>query len=288
MTNEELVNLIQRGEDVAGNMWELYRNNTGLMFKAAQKFKGYAEFDDLMQEAFFGLANAANHYDPDKGAFSTYAYYHIYNAMSRYAKQNNSVTMSEYVKDLVGDYKHIVAAYSVQGQNEPSLERMAYLLGCTKKTAKKVSEIAHRGISVSLDTPLGEDISLGDTVTGCEGIEEGIIDGMLYDQMKHELWQKVDDLGEKPAHLLREHYQKGATLRKLAECEGVTVERIRTIERDALKKLIVKIRHTAVMEYVEDFIYSHALRENGLRNFNRTFTSSTEKTALALYENDIY
>ena len=58
MTNEELVRLIQDGIDTKANLWELYDRNRGFIADTVGRYSAYAEMDDLMQEAYFGLARA--------------------------------------------------------------------------------------------------------------------------------------------------------------------------------------------------------------------------------------
>ena len=290
MSNEELVILIQQGTDIQKNLYELYKQNTGLMFHIAKKFKGYAETEDLLQEAYFGLCSAARQYRPEKGEFGSYAYYHIYGAMSRYVKGNNSLTISEHTKLLAAEYNRLMSECEKQGQKRPSPEVVAVYMGISRKTAEMVSEIAQRGIPVSLDTPIGKegDCCLSDTIQGSEGIEDSILDEMQYEEMKRELWQQVEQLGEEPAHILHERYEHGATLKEVSEDTGRTFNQVRAAEQEALKKLRVRIRHTVIMEYVNEYIRSRALQGNGVESFNHSWTSSTEKVAIGLYNNEIY
>ncbi len=290
MSNEELVSLIQQGTDTQKNLYQLYQQNTGMMFYIAKKFKGYVETEDLLQEAYFGICTAATQYRPEKGEFSTYAYHHIYAAMSRYSKRNGSITISEHTKLLVTQYNKLISHYEKQGQNPPSLEVVAVYMGISEKTAGIVSEIAHRGIPVSLDTPVGEenDCCLADMIQGSEGIENSVVDEIEYYEMKNELWQQVEQLGPEPAHILHERYEHGATLKELAEGTRKTFNQVRAAEQEALKKLKIRIRHTVVMDYVNEYIRSRALQGNGIGHFSHSWTSSTEKVAIDLYNHQIY
>lgn len=290
MSNEELVGLIQKGIDTKSNLYQLYQQNTGMMFHIAKKFSGYAETEDLLQEAYFGICTAAMQYKPEKGEFSTYAYHHIYAAMSRYSKRNGSITISEHTKLLVTQYNKLISHYEKQGQNPPSLEVVAVYMGISEKTAGIVSEIAHRGIPVSLDTPIGEetDCCLSDMIQGSEGIEKTVVDEIQYHEMKNELWQQVEQLGPEPAHILHERYEHGATLKEVAEGTRKTFNQVRAAEQEALKKLKIRIRYTVIMDYVNEYIRSHALQGNGVGHFHHSWTSSTEKVAIDLYNNRIY
>ena len=51
-TNEELVELVQKGIDVQENLKTLYEQNKKYIYKIANPFMKYAEADDLLQEAY--------------------------------------------------------------------------------------------------------------------------------------------------------------------------------------------------------------------------------------------
>ena len=74
ITNEQLVARIQAGEETVANMLQLWQQTKAFVAKLAKKYKGYAEFDDLMQEGMIGLFKAIQDYDSSKEAvFSTFA-----------------------------------------------------------------------------------------------------------------------------------------------------------------------------------------------------------------------
>ena len=65
MENEELVEQIQAGIKPTENMEQLYLQNRSFIYQQAKKYAAYADMDDLMQEAYFGLHEAVKHYKPD-------------------------------------------------------------------------------------------------------------------------------------------------------------------------------------------------------------------------------
>ena len=67
MTNEELVELIQSGENVTDNMEQLYNQNHGMIYKIARRYTWGASLEDLTQEAYIILYKATMHYDRSKG-----------------------------------------------------------------------------------------------------------------------------------------------------------------------------------------------------------------------------
>ena len=59
MTNEELITVIQNGDPEHTAAAALYSQYRGLIYKICEKYQPYAEIDDLMQEAYFALMDAA-------------------------------------------------------------------------------------------------------------------------------------------------------------------------------------------------------------------------------------
>lgn len=290
MTNEELVYEFQNGPDSRAAIEKLYLQNFGMIHSIARKYRGYAEVDDLMQEAFFGLHTAATKYREEDGAFITYAYYWILSSMELYTLKNGLIKISTKKKQLIRRYQQLVSERAKSGENSLSDEEVAQSIGCSVETAKTIKKIALMVCVASIDTPLSEDedITLADTLQGCDGIEDDIVDRMQEEEMKRELWQQVDNLSEREAIIIHKMYQEDKTLRELAEQIGVSFTRVRTIERFALRKLKKRLNNRFRNKYMDEYIYTYAIRGNGAGTFNRTWTSSTEKTAIKLTEIENY
>lgn len=95
MSNEDLVLMIQGNEDKARHLGELYEQNRGAIAIIAKRYSEYAEMEDLMQESFFGLSEAAARWDPEAGAsFLTYAGYWIRAAIINYLRKREPAAVS--------------------------------------------------------------------------------------------------------------------------------------------------------------------------------------------------
>ena len=89
MTNEELAARIRSGTDDGAAAEQLYTDNMGLIRKICRKYAPYAEMDDLMQEAYFSLLEAAQHFEEGHVTkFSTYAVEAIRRGCIRYIQQS--------------------------------------------------------------------------------------------------------------------------------------------------------------------------------------------------------
>lgn len=67
MTNEELVLQIRNAVSPAELMLQLWKQNYGLIYKIANRYKSLDDIEDLLQEGFLGLYEAVRHYNPDIG-----------------------------------------------------------------------------------------------------------------------------------------------------------------------------------------------------------------------------
>lgn len=65
-SNEQIVLKIKSKEDVIENMLFLWQQNQGFVHKMAVRYSGFAEVEDLKQEAYIGLCAAVEHYDEEK------------------------------------------------------------------------------------------------------------------------------------------------------------------------------------------------------------------------------
>ncbi len=88
MTNEELVREYQQGCKIA--LEQLIDNNKGMIYLVARRYQGYCggvvDIEDLIQEGYIGMIEAAKRYDFNKSMFMTYALFWIRQRIGRYGK----------------------------------------------------------------------------------------------------------------------------------------------------------------------------------------------------------
>ena len=90
MSNEELVKKIKSEENTGYYMAELWQQLKGLIYQTANRYSGYAELEDLLQESFLALYGAVQHFDEQAGVkFSTYLTVCLKRCLYRYIKQNH-------------------------------------------------------------------------------------------------------------------------------------------------------------------------------------------------------
>lgn len=106
-------------------------------------------------------------------------------------------------------------------------------------------------------------------------------------QLRAVLWREVDSLPGEQTCVLRSLYQEGQTLKQTGDAMGTALERVRGIKANALRELR-KPRHSRKLcVFLSEIVESQAYRHNGVGEFDRTWTSSTEWAAFKLLkEND--
>lgn len=281
-TNEELVKDIQSGANARESLDKLYQNNRGFIYKIARKYAAYAEIDDLMQEAFFGLYEAARRFEFGYDvAFISYAAYWIRLSIDRYVKNNGTVRISVHMRERIEDYNKISQIWQQEYSRKPTDKEICYIMGISDEVLERVKAAACMARIGSLDTPVGEDgdATLYDLVPCAVDEYEQVLEDIQQEQLRAAIWPLVDALPENLPYIIRARYQEQRTFVDIARESGVTIEAIRQKEKNAMRILRLPRNARKLQPYLTDVQESTAFRGSAA-SFNRTWTSSTERAAL--------
>ena len=138
----------------------------------------------------------------------------------------------------------------------------------------------------SLDSPIsGEDVevSLGEAIADKDDSLEAVNDRLYRQQMRAEVWGVVDELPKQQADVLHARYERGLTIDETAEVLGVTGSMVYARTGRAFSTLRSSRYRKRLLQYY-DGIRSRAMSGGGAAAFNHSWTSSTEREALKLYE----
>lgn len=286
MTNEELVAQIQAGIDTAANMALLWQQNRPLIGQIAGRYNHYAEEDDLIQEGYIGLCDAVDGYSPEGGAkFMTYAVYWIRQRMRRYIQNNAPVHISAYRQEYLWKYQRFVQWFREYNGKEPEIREIADYLGLGYKDIHELEKYLKLAKSASLDRPVdnADGATLGDLIPGNTGIEDDIIDREDMEILRGVLWPMVDELPKNQAVVIRARYQENLTLKEAGQRIGSNAEKARQYQEKGLRELRRPKYAKWLRPFLQDYIDTHAYSGCGVSTFNRTWTSSTERTAIDMY-----
>lgn len=290
LKNEELVKLIQNGTNVTENMQQLWQQNQGFIFKIAIQYQSLSERDDLIQESYFGLCKAVDHYNPDMDAsFIHYASFWIRQQLMRYIKKNKTVRIPEHTHGKIREYKKAVQQWQQRYHREPTEAEISDYVGIDGKTLEEIKRSALMGKIGSLDVPVGEesDGTLYDLIPSGMDDKEEVLNKVANEELAEVLWGMVKELPGQQSEVLKMRFKDNMKLREIGAVCGFSTDRARQIENKGLRMLRNPKRSRILREFLDDErIYNSALHGNGVSSFSNTWTSSTERIALKRIEAD--
>ncbi len=251
---EELKILAKRSRD------HLTSANLRLVVSIARKYINQAGMGllDLVQEGNAGLIRAVDKFEYERGfKFSTYATWWIRQAIQRgLADQSRTIRIPVHMVETMGRVARVVRELSTQLGREPTNAEIAAALPdeTPTMTAQRVEEIRKLGREpVSLQSPVGDegDAELGELIPDEDAISplDAVADRMRREQIEHVL----NSLDGREQRVLRLRFGlddgHARTLEEVGREFGLTRERIRQIEVQALRKL----RHPSRSRKLREF-----------------------------------
>jgi RNA polymerase primary sigma factor len=220
---------------------KLVRANLRLVISIAKKYIGQGVlFMDLVQEGSLGLLKAVEKFDYRKGfKFSTYATWWIRQAIIRcVANTSRTIRIPIHMSDKIRLMKTTTRELALKLGREPSIEELAK--GMKLSVPKVQAILAAMGTeSLSLDMPIGEDLSLEDYIADVNTVSPTVL--ATQNCLSDDLQEAISLLNPKERHILLERYGVNSgtrkTLDQIGKQMGYSKERIRQIEDRALKKL---------------------------------------------------
>jgi RNA polymerase primary sigma factor len=238
-TQEELEWLVAEGERA---IQQFVTANLRLVVSIARKYgRSAMPMLDLVQEGNTGLIRAVEKFDYSKGfKFSTYATWWVRQAITRgIAQQARVVRLPVHVVEEINQVNAARRTLERQLGYDPEPEEIAAELDMAIE--RVIDLLTWSREHVSLDTPLDEegDTSLGDLIAQetSPGPDSTFIDTESRDRLN----SLVDHLDERAADIIRSRYGlEDGRVHKLADIgakHGISAERVRQLEREALQKL---------------------------------------------------
>ncbi|TNG00220.1 MAG: RNA polymerase sigma factor RpoS [Gammaproteobacteria bacterium] len=232
--------LAQKGDDSARAT--MIESNLRLVVKIARRYmnRGLALLD-LIEEGNLGLIHAVEKFDPERGfRFSTYATWWIRQTIERaIMNQTRTIRLPIHIIKEINIYLKAVRQLTQQLDREPNTEEVAELLDKPIGDVKRMLGLNERVTSV--DTPVGEgtDKLLVDVLPDQNVRDPSSL--IQEEDINEHLDEWLSKLNEKQREVVRRRfglqgYEK-STLEEVGNSIGVTRERVRQIQMDALRRL---------------------------------------------------
>ena len=233
----------------------LIRANARLVISVAKKYIGRGvPFLDLIQEGNIGLIRATNKFEYQRGhKFSTYATWWIRQAVSRaVADQGRTIRVPVHMGDQLNRMRRVQLQLLQELGREPKIDELAHGMDTTPDKVENLLEISRR--PVSLETPIDDegDSTFGDFVedSSSPAPSEEVATHLLHVQLQ----QALDKLPPREAQILRLRYGladgRVYTLEEVGQTIGVTRERVRQLEAQALNRLRQSSAHVILKDYL--------------------------------------
>ncbi|MFN2124998.1 MAG: RNA polymerase sigma factor RpoD/SigA [Candidatus Promineifilaceae bacterium] len=220
----------------------LIRANLRLVYSVARRYRGQGlTMPDLVQEGNVGLITAVDKFDHTRGnRFSTYATWWIRQSVVRaVADKGRLIRLPNHMHLRVPHFLRAAESLSRELEREPTVYELAEATDLTPDRVRDLQRVLH--FPLSIDMPVGneEDLEFGDFIAD-ENVPQPAETVELFSAVES-VQDAVASLSVREARILRLRYGLNDTrphsLKEVGELLGLSRERIRQIEKQALATL---------------------------------------------------
>jgi RNA polymerase primary sigma factor len=237
---KELGYRIEDGDTEARD--HLIRANLRLVVNIARSYPGKGlSLEDLVEEGNLGLLRAVEGFDPSMNTrFSTYASYWIKQSIKRaLINTAKTIRIPAYMTELLNKWRRASAQLQEELGRPPTQEEIAKSLNLPKKKLAIIKKALRVHQTATQNEPTDSDWTLDEKLMDCNTKPPDL---QLSDRDElHQVLELLEKMEPREATVLRMRFglddEQPMTLKEIGERLGLTRERVRQIESEALHKL---------------------------------------------------